>query len=376
MRRHFIRLWYGVSGTITMLVVVLLLLTAYGGHIDPHDYAWPSILGIAYPVMLAITVVLIIAWLVLRHWWLALISAIALLATWPTLRVTVPLYFGSSIPAEAQTLRVLSYNVYNFGYSDVHTDTATMRYILDQQADIVLLQEASSDYDYEHLPLMQPYMARLNELYPYRSHGYHDVSILSRYPYEVVPDTLMRQTAENNPKSYHVYAKAFDVQLPQGRQLRVISTHLQSIGLTDSDKHTYENITRLDSVTSRAQLSQVRHSIYGKLSGAFQRRTAEARVMRNFIDGCPPNLIVCGDFNDVPASYSYWTVRGDDLRDAYADAAFGPTFTYNRNRLYFRIDHVLYRGALRAVNVRCEHSGTRSHSDHYPLLTTFVWTEP
>ena len=166
----------------------------------------------------------------------------------------------------------------------------------------MLLQEASSDYDYEHLPLMQPYMARLNELYPYRSHGYHDVSILSRYPYEVVPDTLMRQTAENNPKSYHVYAKAFDVQLPQGRQLRVISTHLQSIGLTDSDKHTYENITRLDSVASRAQLSQVRHSIYGKLSGAFQRRTAEARVMRNFIDGCPPNLIVCGDFNDVPAS--------------------------------------------------------------------------
>jgi orotate phosphoribosyltransferase len=52
------------------------------------------------------------------------------------------------------------------------------------------------------------------------------------------------------------------------------------------------------------------------------------------------------------------------------------TFTYNRNRLYFRIDHVLYRGALRAVNVRCEHSGTGSHSDHYPLLTTFVWTEP
>ena len=80
-------------------------------------------------------------------------------------------------------------------------------------------------------------------------------------------------------------------------------------------------------------------------------------------------MIVCGDFNDTPGSYSYRTVRGDDMRDAYLDCAFGPAITYHDNRFYFKIDHVLYRGNLRAVDIE---RGRIDASDHYPLLATFV----
>ena len=62
------------------------------------------------------------------------------------------------------------------------------------------------------------------------------------------------------------------------------------------------------------------------------------------IDESPANLIVCGDMNDVPTSHVYRVIRGDDLHDAWCDVGRGYAYTYNRHRLKYRIDHVLYRG--------------------------------
>ena len=61
------------------------------------------------------------------------------------------------------------------------------------------------------------------------------------------------------------------------------------------------------------------------------------------------------------------------MHDAYAQNAFGPTITYHGNRFYFRIDHVLYGGDMEAVDIE---RGDVPSSDHYPLLTTFVFDEP
>ena len=79
---------------------------------------------------------------------------------------------------------------------------------------------------------------------------------------------------------------------------------------------------------------------------------------------------MAGDFNDIQGSYALRTILGDgDMHDAYAENAFGPTITYHGNRFYFRIDHVLYRGDMEAVDIE---RGDTPSSDHYPLLTTFV----
>jgi endonuclease/exonuclease/phosphatase (EEP) superfamily protein YafD len=83
-----------------------------------------------------------------------------------------------------------------------------------------------------------------------------------------------------------------------------------------------------------------------------------------------PNVIVCGDFNDVPGCTSLRNLTSiSGLKQVYPEVCCGPTYTFNTNRFYFRIDHVLYRGDLKPVemvrgDIRC--------SDHYPLLTTFL----
>ncbi|MDE5650801.1 MAG: hypothetical protein K2I35_07320, partial [Duncaniella sp.] len=67
--------------------------------------------------------------------------------------------------------------------------------------------------------------------------------------------------------------------------------------------------------------------------------------------------------------YAIRTIMGDDLRDAYAECAFGPAITYHGNRFYFRIDHILYDGNIEAVKLQLDKVPS---SDHYPLFATFL----
>ena len=79
--------------------------------------------------------------------------------------------------------------------------------------------------------------------------------------------------------------------------------------------------------------------------------------------------MVCGDFNDVVDSWAYSVIAGDDMKDAYLEAGCGPLATYNAHNLYFNIDHILYRGKLKAVNFG---KGNLKSSDHYPIFSYFT----
>ena len=80
------------------------------------------------------------------------------------------------------------------------------------------------------------------------------------------------------------------------------------------------------------------------------------------------NLIVCGDFNDTPASWTYRTICGDDMRDAYAENSRGFKMTYHDSHFWLTIDHILYRGNLRAIDYKRHDVKV---SDHYPISSTF-----
>jgi endonuclease/exonuclease/phosphatase (EEP) superfamily protein YafD len=81
------------------------------------------------------------------------------------------------------------------------------------------------------------------------------------------------------------------------------------------------------------------------------------------------NVIVCGDFNDVPGCYTMRQLEGQELKDVYGTIGLGYMNTYFHNRFYFCIDHVMYRGNITPINIRRDKIDL---SDHYPLFTTFV----
>ena len=154
-----------------------------------------------------------------------------------------------------------------------------------------------------------------------------------------------------------------------GHATTVINCHLQSIGLTPDDKELYRDLTDKDMRPTKSELTKVKNDLIGKLSNAFITRAEQAQSIKDFLSGQRDNVILVGDFNDVPGSYAYRTIKSCGLRDAYSDCAFGPVITYNTNRFYFRIDHILYRGNLKAIDIR---RGDIRSSDHYPLTATFI----
>ena len=82
-----------------------------------------------------------------------------------------------------------------------------------------------------------------------------------------------------------------------------------------------------------------------------------------------PDVIICGDFNDVPGCHAIRTFADAGFHSVYPSIGFGPMITYNARHLYFCIDHVLYRGALTPLYIS---KGTLKTSDHYPL--TPAWS--
>lgn len=361
---------------LTVLMALLHMASAWGGYVNPNSFSFLSVLTLGLPIILTVNFVIMIAWLVMLRWRYALISFAAIVLTWGSVRMVFPVnMLSSSVKATSEnSLRVMTFNVMNFGPYDTtnHVASASMRYILDQDADVVLLQEGSQERNYLKLSNVKMMADELEKKYPYHSDGRHDLVILSKFPYTVINDTILKTGpgyVKSHDPEYQYYARGYDLVMPNGKQLRIVNLHLHSMGLNDSDRELYMNITKTN-INSETEFRKIKSSLYNKLCATFKFHAHEAQMVRDFLNRCPQNVILCGDFNDTPASYCYRTVRGDDLRDAFVDCGFGIKNTFNNNRLYFKIDHIMYRGELEAVEWRRDKAGD---SDHYPQVATFVW---
>lgn len=353
----------------TWLAGIILITSAYCGYIDPEYTAKFAIIGMIFPIALILNIVILIFWVVFRKWSYVLLEIIFLaICTSPILTFS-PINIPANLSAQPDsTFKVLTYNVMNFDDLDSlkhQGQNRTLRYILDQDAEIVILQEASAKIKMDKLSKISSLMPELKEKYPYREQRLRDLVILSKYPYQIHNDHI----TSNEP--YKSVAYKININ---GKILYVIDVHLESIRLTESDKALFWNITDIHSSTNKLNeqtVEEVKSNLLTKLATAFRKRAVQAEDLRTYIDSLgDANVILCGDFNDTPSSYSYRTIKGDDMNDAYKNCALGPAITFHTNRFYFRIDHVLYKGDFEAIDIK---RGNLKSSDHYPLLTTFKW---
>lgn len=364
---------------LAVITALLLLASAMSGYFNPGRNVLLTLFSLILPYMWVATIFVLVLLLVFRQWRPALVVGAAIVLSWGSIRLVSPITLFRSHASETdRKLTLVTFNVRNFGiYDGMQKDiNPNLKYVLDTYPDVAILQEASLTRNhYESLPSIKPLLKELNKKYPYRSHGWHDVIIMSKYPYRFVEQELKWKGIEHGwdqESDHRVYfAKVFDV-FAGDDTVRVIGVHLNPIGLSMKERTSYEEKTRMKNMKSMEQnknnLRWFYRHIAKKLKQASVKRVEEAKELRDVIDRSPRNVILCGDFNDPPASYVYRTIRGSDMRDAYVDCCTGPAITYHENRMYFKIDHVLYRGGLRAVSSEVVKQGD---SDHYPQLITF-----
>ncbi len=342
---------------IAIIGAFALLFSAYGGRVDPNVWALPSLATLALPVVAVVVLALLVALALFRQWRAAVILFGALLLSWPSLRLITPMNITNPGADDGKTqLKVLTMNVTEFNWHNNNdSPSKNMRYILDQDADIVTIQEGLVYFSYEKLKTVQPMLAELYKKYPYRKKHFFDVGILSKYPFTEVSSPILNQDSLN------YFIKAWDVDAPGGN-IRVISMHLSSLRFTRNDSQVIESMNVPSGRKSRIK------SVTRKIDNAFHSHARQSRAIRELIDDTAGDVLVMGDMNDTPASFAYRTVCGDDVRDAWADAGCGPIYTFHAHHLFVKIDHILYRGDMKLLSC---HRDKKGESDHYPLVATF-----
>lgn len=376
-----------------IIVSIGMFVTGFCGYISPSALRIAPTLVMTFPAwLLALLAMTVIAALTYRK---ALLLA---LITWvgclhPILEFS-PMNFVTPSPADyraSQRFTFLTYNVTNLSDLTGKYDgevNPTLSYIMRTNADIVNVQEAIVPAVNAEKHITSAQIDSLHRLYPYIIMYGRSQMIMSKFPVEVVHTgeaeiaaSLRKEAIANNAVVKPTGQIAlFRVNI-YGTPVTIFDLHLQSYGLSSSDKSLYHDITEIKEAEKvkelkqlKSTLSDVRHSLISKISGAAILRQADIGRLRQLIEHYGgSNIIIAGDFNDVPCSYPLVSLERLGFKQVYEQVGFGPMITYNANRFYFRIDHVLYRGGLKPLRMV---RGSSRASDHYPLLTTFAIIKP
>ena len=106
-----------------------------------------------------------------------------------------------------------------------------------------------------------------------------------------------------------------------------------------------------------------------RLRKGFVAHSRQITTLDRYVRNSPHPVIVCGDFNSMPYSYTYQKMR-KRLHNAFEDAGSGFGFTYNSRAFFFlRIDNQFYDSRLRVANFRVHRDV--GFSDHFPISATY-----
>ncbi len=353
--------------TVDIVAVAALCLTAYAGMVSPlkHGGIW-GVFPLAFPVCLLAVTLMAVAQLFWHRRGAVICFLGMLLCAGPILTYCPLNFVKHKVPEGAETFTFMTYNAHNFvppGVAATATlppgDNPQLDYILNLDADIVCLQEALPLVVKSGKVLSLQQIESLHKKYPYICVSTQDLAVLSKFPIEPIHLDANRK---NFPGGQ---VRCYRVSLPSGRLVTLFDVHLHSMQLKDNDLQTYKNLTELKG----EDIGSLKSHILSKISAAAVGRARQVQQLLRYIrlyGG--PDAIISGDFNDVPGCYAIRTLEDVGFRSVYPDCGLGPMITSNNDRLYFCIDHTLYRGALRPVSMKKGHTKA---SDHYPLTTTF-----
>lgn len=376
----FIKSTYNFIGfLVTVLIGFFLVAATFACYVSPNSLPIASLITLGYPIILGINMLVLLFWVIQRNK-IAFVPLFFMIVTYGAIAIYFPINFGAkSAKGSDNNLSVLTYNTHSFNQLSPHTPknpNGAIECIKGFDADIVLIQEfAVKGMYYNHKINREKFLypeevdSAFLKIYPYcdknlhsNRYSYTGLALYSKYPITNVVN-LFPDKEVNGAMVYTLHVN--------GRDITIINVHLESNKLSSDDRDLFYTITsNIDK--SNLFYKDAKDRLLDKFMEAAKKRADQSKIISDYIATLhTDNLIVCGDFNDTPNSYSYNTIRGH-LQDAYCDTGFGIGITYNQDRFYFRIDHILYGAALSPTYSKIDKNMS---SDHYPLYAEFAWVK-
>ena len=352
----------------TILAAIFFLLACLASYLNPERWWYISMLGLGFPIVLVLLIFFVFFWLVF-HPKYSLIPVVALLIGWKSIAVffafnaaQTPFNYRKS----KNVLRIASWNVARFtewrrnNNKGSHTRLKMMEQIKAQNADVVCMQEFFTSTDSIYYNNIKYVQEKLNYPYVYFSWDgdgykqYFGQAIFSRYP--IIDSGLVHYPRPTQQESLIHADIVFN-----NDTVRVYNTHLQSVQFKKND---FESIQKIKNRDEDSLLLSSRN-IFQKLKRGLVNRSQQVQILKEVIANSPHPFLLCGDFNDVPNSYTYFTVKGN-LQDAFLQKGFGIGRTFSGISPTLRIDYIL---AAPRFSVQQFNRITKYLSDHYMLVT-------
>lgn len=355
--------WHTFVSFGNLLLLLLFVGSLLSRYISPTTMTLFPYLGLLFPLLFALVVLQAIYWFIIRAWSRAAINTVMLFISLPTLLLYAPIRVRQTPPIDRENwIKVLSLNANAFQFSKLgpKDQHPTTDYLAKSDADIICLQEAwlssnkskyMSERSLHHSLKEYPYYS---SAYAVKDHGSRLI-VLSKYP--------ILSTRPIDLHSKFNGGAVFTILVGE-KKLILYNLHLESFGFTKEEQKHYFQLAQEVNPKGFTQ------AVGGRFSPAFKRRAKQVeQVYQDINYQESPYLLVCGDFNDTPISYTHHRLS-TGLHDAIASTGRAGNYSYYfKSLIGVRIDHMLYSDQIEARAAYVDR--TAEISDHKPIICYF-----
>lgn len=337
---------YFLSIIFTLLVLGLSVFACFAGRIDPTYNIFAAYAALGKPLLVIINILLVAYWLIRVRYWLW-IPLVGLAVNYEYITSMYQVY-NSTKYANENKLKVVTYNVHAFGNEITGFSAKEFAGIMDkEEADVLCFQEYRGNGDFTKDDLYATY----SKSFPYSFLPEEkSMAIYSRYP--IIRSQVVEFSGTNNSAIW----TDLDVN---GRTVRVINVHMQT---TAFDRMRFK-AAQAKETGNKKHREEVYLQFTDNLHDNIIRRAEQAKMIRALTDATEYPMILCGDFNDPPGTFTYETLKGD-LKDGFLSAGKGFAATYRGLYNLLRIDYLFHSPSLEGIKY-----GTFPYemSDHNPV---------
>ena len=347
---------------INITLAVFLSIAYLSPITSPEDFWILAFFGLAYPYLLTLNFLFIVFWLVKRNK-LFLISFVVIIIGYSyigkVIQIRIPQKVSSTFTAEKEAFKMLSFNVKAFSSYKWQKlpkkKPEILAFLKEENPAIICFQEY-----YDPLESKGPDLHDELRSLPY-SHAYflkntrYGVATYSRFPIVSRGEIIFKNTLNSC-----IYT---DIKVNDDT-LRVFNLHLQSIRMGRTN---YQFMKKLQERIQEGEVKEIKDISY-RLKKAFIKRSRQADTVAAHIQKSPYPVIVAGDFNDTPMSYTYHEIK-KGLSDAFTESGHGLGQTYKGSFPSNRIDFILHDPTL---DSKYFSTYKNSLSDHYPIACYII----
>jgi endonuclease/exonuclease/phosphatase family metal-dependent hydrolase len=355
---------------LNLCAVAGLIASYLSGYISPDKFWVFAFFGLAYPIFLIINLLFVFFWLITWKRFI-FVSLVAILIGFNSLLAIYPIRFSQPKDLPYARIKIVSFNVHSLygnkrADNQQETKSKVTEFLAEQHADIICVQEFYAIGE-DFSQTLSKFANSLHlEYYSFKNYQEFNnkrkinaIATFSRFP--IVNFGSLRLPD-------HGHYAIFSDMIINGDTIRVYNLHLESIRFGNDDYSFYSHLTEPDQ-EEVVPIKEGSKRMLWKLRKAFILRSKQVNILSEHIASSPYPVLLAGDFNDTPSSYSYHQLTSR-LTDSFIEIGNGLfKSTYAGKLPSFRIDYILHSVKFKAISYN---TFDVNISDHYPITATLV----